>query len=1137
MKDHLSLIDDELIRTLNLKGESRQLNVQWFGGKSAKEHTKVVSLQISAAGKPKRHGLKNVYGVANLNLPMQSLRQEDVQAVKANTRLPVMPYNNATPRILIGLDHAHLGVPFRTKSYGSGGPFAADTALGWVVYGPVNGKPSSPLLSSCLLAVPQDDLLEKMVSDYFETENIGAKPVQTVAAGRVDLEPSVGDSGDARALSTLEKTTKRVGQRYETVLLWKDDEVRLPESYSMALRRFVNIERKMKRDVDFASAYIRIMDDYVKKGYARRLPHFGVENPNKPGKIRLVFDAAAKVDGVSLNSTLLKGPQRYMPLPAVLFHFREGAVGVCADIKEMFHQVLMEPKDICPQRFLWRDEDEMAVMTFGAACSPCSADYVKTVNALRYSSTDPRGSRAACPSTNTTTWMTTSKVSPARTKLSPSRHGSASVVRALNPLEPIASVGWTEAEEKVLGMYWQPATDEFKFGVKYHRVPRNRGVNWDEPLPDELAAAFEDWRQGMSRIQEFRCPRHYFGGGRVRTLQLHIFVDSSQSAFAAAAYWRAMYENGDVQAHFISSKTKCAPMRTMSFPRLELQAAVLGTRLMVIVKQEHGVAISSCALWTDSKTVLHWISNTHRRYKQFVGNRVAEILESTEASQWRWIPSAENVADDATRPRKAVDLSIGSRWLSGPPFLREPEESWPRSSEVWIPSTTDDEEMKCEFALGTVNFISLQRFSSYNRLVRTTAWALRFVRRCRGIRRDEEVYGLTAMECAEAERALIRQSQREAFAEDSQGNVAKDSRLHGLSPYLDEDGVLGASGRIDDATCVPYNAHRPIILSYEEALAEMIEQQNHEKMCHQNTEATIGSIRSKTSHREEVGGTVYVPDHEGYPLEDGSRFVHRLLHNRHEELQEPPWTSDQDKERQWEADREAKRFSEVFEPAQIQGELSSKGVEWIFNCPANPAEAGAWERMVQCVKKVLAHTMKELAPKEHVLENLLIEAESIVNSRPLTHLPVTVDQEAPLTPNDLLKGASDIPDLPKDDGQEPVRSATRKQWRIARMMRDRFWKRWVHEYLPTLVRREKWCKRVEPIRRGDLVFICDPAIPRREWKRGVVEEVFTGKDRVPRRAAVRTTDRAKTMRPASKLAILDVVNAAASRGWGCRGTD
>ncbi|XP_044573579.1 uncharacterized protein LOC123257719 [Drosophila ananassae] len=415
----VTLIDDELIRSLNLKGESRQLNLQWFGGKSAKEHTKVVSLQISAAGKPKRHGLKNVYGVANLNLPMQSLRRDDVQAVEANARLPVKPYNNATPRILIGLDHAHLGIPLKTRSYGSGGPFAAATALGWVVYGPVSGKVSSPLQSSCLLAVPQDNLLEKMVSDYFEIENFGVKPAQPVAAGGVELAPSVADAdGDARALRILEESTKREGRRYETGLLWRDDEVILPESYNMALKRLVNIERKMRRDVDFARAYKGLMDDYVKKGYARRLepqevqryqegklwylPHFGVENPNKPGKIRLVFDAAAKVNGVSLNSALLKGPQRYKPLPAVLFHFREGAVGVCADIKEMFHQVLMQPQDRGSQRFLWRNGDdqrepdtyEMQVMTFGAACSPCSADYVKTLNASQYSSTDPRAALA-----------------------------------------------------------------------------------------------------------------------------------------------------------------------------------------------------------------------------------------------------------------------------------------------------------------------------------------------------------------------------------------------------------------------------------------------------------------------------------------------------------------------------------------------------------------------------------------------------------------------------------------------------------------------------------------------------------------------------------------------------------------------
>nr|XP_044252270.1 uncharacterized protein LOC123003532 [Drosophila takahashii] len=1237
----VTLIDEELTRSLNLKGESRQLNIQWFGGKSAKENTKMVSLQISGVGRPKRHALKNVYAVSNLNLPMQSLRREDVKAAKAPARLPMKPYRNAVPRILIGLDHAHLGIPMQNRSFGAGGPYAAATKLGWVVFGPVRSQMSSPMQRSCLLAVPQYDHLEKMVSDYFEIENFGVKPAPPVAA-----------SGDARALGILNETTRRVGERYQTGLLWKDDKVSLPDSYNMALKRLVGIERKMRRDDSFARAYKSIMEDYVNKGYARRLdqqevaadnrdkiwylPHFGVENPNKPGKIRLVFDAAAKVGNTSLNSVLLKGPQQFKSLPAVLFHFREGAVGVCADIKEMFHQVLIQPQDRCAQRFLWRNGDdrrdpdlyEMVVMTFGAACSPCSAHHVKTINASRYAQADPRAVQAINEyhyvddyvdsfSDEKEAIAVSERVrkihAEAGFELCRFSSSSESVVKALNPLGSNKNVEWNEAEEKILGMYWHPATDEFKFSVKYHRVPSSvmtgeraptkreflslvmstfdpigflscfmvtakllmreiwrRGVQWDEPLPDELAKAFESWRLEMDYVRDFRCPRYYFGTGCVRELQLHVFVDSSQSAFAAVAFWRATYDNDDVRSYFVCSKTKCAPMKTMTIPRLELQAAVLGTRLMDTVRREHDVSISRCVLWTDSKTVLHWISSTHRRYKQFVGNRVAEILESTEVSQWRWIPSAENVADDATRPQRHVDLSQGARWMSGPSFLRESEEQWPKPS----PSERDsphsaEEEMPCEFTLVIANeFISLQRFSNYNRLVRTTAWILRFIRRCRGLSDESEAYGITATECAEAERKLIQRAQADTFADEVQGKaVAKGSQLRGLSPYVDHDGIIRACGRIDAAECVPFNARRPIILSHKHALAEMIVRHYHRKMKHQNLDATISEIRTRfwiTNLRRVLRSVVAtcnvcklrrvrpIPplmgplpedrlEPNGWPFKYTgldyfgplfvtigrrtekrwvalftcltTRAVHlEIAHDlstdsciiamRNFMCRRGPVVrlrSDNGKNFIG-ADREARKFDEVFEPEKIQDELSSKGIEWIFNCPANPAAGGIWERMVQ----------------------------------------FTVDQEAPLTPNDLLRGVANVPDLPGDRGEQPVKCATRKQWRIARMMRDRFWKRWVHEYLPTLVRREKWCEHVEPMRPGNLVYICDPAIPRREWRKGVVEEVYPGADGVPRRAAVRTTngDRAKLiMRPISRLAILDVVNAVASPGWGCRGTD
>nr|XP_036678396.1 uncharacterized protein LOC118879593 [Drosophila suzukii] len=1050
----VTMIDDELRRDLGVRGVHRQLNIQWFGGRASREPSNVVSLEISGAGNSTRHALRNVYSVSSLSLPMQTLGRRDVQGVHKDARLPMKPYINVVPKLLIGLDHGHLELPLRTRRFAREGPYAAATELGWVVFGPVSGQSTTPSPRSCLLAVSMDDTMEKMVEDYFEMESFGVK-----------LAPQVAGSDDARAQRILEDTTVKVGRRYQTGLLWKDDYAVLPRSYEMAHRLLINVEKKLKRNGQLALEYDRIIKDYVSKGYARKLqqdevavtsdrlwylPHFGVENPNKPGKVRLVFDAAAKVGGTSLNSALDKGPQHYKPLSAVLFHFREGAVGVCGDIKEMFHQVLIRPEDRCSQRFLWRDGN-------------------------------------------------------------------------------------------------------------------------DDRDPDT-------------------------------------------------------YEDDNVMVSFVCAKTKCAPMRTMSIPRLELQAAVLGTRLMNTVQEEHSVDISETVLWTDSKTVLRWIGSTHRRYKQFVGNRVAEILESSKVSQWRWVPTADNAADDATRSQNKADLSPESRWLSGPAFLRQPSSGWPAPEEGTkrvpdapeegtkrvpdapeegtkrVPDAPDEEEMPGEFALVAADefAIPFQRFSSFSRLVRTTAWVLRFARWCRKQRSEIEEYGLTASECEAAENLLVRQAQLESFPDEMKSaecgkDVASSSEIRGLAPYVDENGVLRVYGRVDAALCMPYSARRPVILSHRHSLTDLIVRHFHAQMKHQNVDATIAQIRTRfwvtkmrrvlkevisscnecklqrtrpmppimgplPEDRLEAGGWPFKYtglDYFGPLLVTVSRhrekrwvalFTCLTTRAIHLELAHDLSTdsciiairnfvcrrgpvhrlrSDNGKNFVG-ADREAKRFGDVFETERIQSELSSRSIEWDFNCPSNPSEGGVWERMVQCVKRVLRHTLKEVAPRDHVLESFLIEAENVVNSRPLTHLPVDADQEAPLTPNDLLKGAANLPNTPGLDAELPKEGSTRKQWRIARMLRDRFWRRWVLEYLPTLVRREKWCRRTEPIRQGDMVFVCDPALPRREWRKGIVEEVYSGADGVVRRATVRVNDNglSRTMlRPVSKLAVLDLSEA------------
>ncbi|XP_055522669.1 uncharacterized protein LOC129716853 [Wyeomyia smithii] len=120
------------------------------------------------------------------------------------------------------------------------------------------------------------------------------------------------------------------------------------------------------------------------------LPIFPVTNVNKPGKIRMVWDAAAASHGVTLNSFLLKGPDQLCDLFAILIQFREGRIALTGDVREMFLQVLMRAEDQQCQRFLWFDEDGtvaeyiLQVMSFGACCSPCSAQFVKNVNAERF---------------------------------------------------------------------------------------------------------------------------------------------------------------------------------------------------------------------------------------------------------------------------------------------------------------------------------------------------------------------------------------------------------------------------------------------------------------------------------------------------------------------------------------------------------------------------------------------------------------------------------------------------------------------------------------------------------------------------------------------------------------------------------
>ncbi|XP_055615021.1 uncharacterized protein LOC129761327 [Toxorhynchites rutilus septentrionalis] len=209
----------------------------------------------------------------------------------------------------------------------------------------------------------------------------------------------------------------------------------------------------------------------------------------------------------------------------------------------------------------------------------------------------------------------------------------------------------------------------------------------------------------------------------------------------------------------VAAKTKVAPLKFVSIPRLELQAAVLGARLAQTVMNSLSMKISKKYYWTDSRDVLCWLNSDHRRYTQYVAFRVSEIMENTEANEWRWVPSKMNVADDGTKWSPGPDLSSESRWFIGPNFLRRCQADWPKQPMI---NCSTDKELRpnlLAYHFPCESTINPCEFSSWNRMLNVTAFIFRFLANChRKIRKEPAVTGSpTTDELGTAEAYLLVQ--------------------------------------------------------------------------------------------------------------------------------------------------------------------------------------------------------------------------------------------------------------------------------------------------------------------------------------------------------------------------------------------
>ncbi|XP_063834897.1 uncharacterized protein LOC135084084 [Ostrinia nubilalis] len=635
------------------------------------------------------------------------------------------------------------------------------------------------------------------------------------------------------------------------------------------------------------------------------------------------------------------------------------------------------------------------------------------------------------------------------------------------------------------------------------------------------------------------------------------------------------------------------PVKPLTIPRAELQAALLAARLANTIVQEHKLKPVRQFFWCDSTTVLHWIRNDTRSYKVFEANRLGEIDELTKQDEWRYIPSNLNVADLATRDEFNLHL-FQDEWLNGPVFLISGSESWPRDV-VGKPDADEVNSAIC-MAVSVTQVIPRmelpvpdpKRFSSWLRLLRATATVLKFIDACKRLTKEIDCCAMDR-----AEHLLLRYAQNESFGAEldaiNEGkSIPRNSKLLTLTPVLDETGLLRVGGRIDAALDVALEAKKPIILDGRNPVAQLIARHYHVKAAHGSQETVVNElkqrywlIRLRPTVKAIVSKCMFcrikkcktqIPrmgdlpqarlahhqrpfSHCGLdlfgPLEVavGRRrekrycvlFTCLTVRAVHLEVV-ASLTADSlimalrrmAARRGWPchlysdngtnlrgAEKELQRCMSALDVDVLRQEGVNNHMNWHFIPPASPHWGGAWERLIRTVKTSLKVVLKERAPREETLITLLAEVENMINSRPLSHVSVDPSTVETLTPNHFLLGnSSNLPTIGEFDDSDLY---LRKLWRKAQRMADMFWNRWVKEVLPDMLPRRKWNEERAPLQVGDLVLVVDPSSPRNTWPKGIIHQIYPGKDGRTRMVDVKT----KTgilRRSAARVAPISVVN-------------
>ena len=653
--------------------------------------------------------------------------------------------------------------------------------------------------------------------------------------------------------------------------------------------------------------FIEKINSPAVNSYYHYIPHHAVKKESPTTPIRIVYDCSCHQSKTlpSLNDCLQIGAPFLQDLCSIIVRFRLYRFAMSTDIEKAFLHVHLHNDDRDFTRFLWlsnpSDPDSefvvyrFKVVLFGATCSPFILSSVINYHLSHYTSPIAQDMLNSLYVDNIISGCDTEEsaveyYTTARAIMQDAKFNLrswASNSKLLTAEASKGNVAVDTSDVNILGMRWNTVNDTLSLTIrapmpKYKSLVTKREVlressaifdplglispvtvkskifiqhlwqqqlHWDEPLSqsdqDEWLTITKEIREATSTS----IARRYFTSEDNQSLhQLHIFSDASTKAYGAVAF----ICNG-TSTCFVMAKTRVAPLKQLTLPKLELMAALIGARLSNFIMNTIKVTPSMVHLWTDSQIILYWLQS-EKRLNQFVSHCVTEILQLTTTASWRYCPTGDNPADLLTRGITSAQLQSSSLWCFVPQWLTT-YDYWP----AWQPSAT----LHLQAAVvstsqfvpvtasstqpGLHHIIDLSNYNTLGKVLGITAYVRRFVSNIKN-KLTQETGPLTAAELHIAKMSWIKDCQQQVYHNEFTNIRSRPSAskclplVRQLRLFIDDEGFIRCGGRIHNAPLCQITRF-PYLLPPRHTFTSMVIYSAHVKLFHSGTNSTLTAIR------------------------------------------------------------------------------------------------------------------------------------------------------------------------------------------------------------------------------------------------------------------------------------------------------